>query len=188
MNKSGIILLISAISIALLFTWFNTSWLSFKGLHIKQNIKKIDYYLSDFTLFATQPDGQMRFKVEAQHLIHQQSTGKSEIYKPRIEAQDTVTGLITLKAQKAVQQEKDSEITLMGDVTIDNESNEKTKGFHIATENLTYNPITRSISTDAEITLNSTAGLLKGIGLSSNLDQQELRILSNVHAEFNPAP
>jgi len=187
MNKSGIILLISAITIALLFTWLNTSWLSFKGLTLRQNIKKIDYYLSDFTLLATQPDGQMQFMVKAQHLIHQQSTGKSEIFKPLINVQDRDAGLITLKAQKAEQLEKNSEIKLTGDVTIVNESNEKAKGFHIATQNLTYNPVTRTISSDAEITLNSSAGLIKGIGLTSSLDQQELRIHSNVHAEFTPA-
>ncbi|HIP81397.1 MAG TPA: hypothetical protein EYH16_03195, partial [Leucothrix mucor] len=71
MNKSGILLLISAIVIAIAFTVLNTYWLSYKGLQPTQKIKKIDYYLSDFTLLSTQADGKMRYHVTAQHLVHQ---------------------------------------------------------------------------------------------------------------------
>ncbi|KAG1665759.1 Lipopolysaccharide export system ATP-binding protein LptB [Nymphon striatum] len=163
MNKNGLIFLISAIAIALAFTWLNTYWLSYSGLQIKQKTKKIDYYLSDFTLLSTQPDGQMRFHIKAQHLIHQQSTGKSEIFKPSIKAQDTDGTLIMLEAKKADQGAKNKEIRLKGDVTMLKENTEKGNGFHIATEYLTYNPLNRVISTDAQLTFESDSGYVNGL-------------------------
>lgn len=187
MNKSGIILLIGAIIIAIAFTVLNTYWLSFKGLQLTQKIKKIDYYLSDFTLLATQPDGKMRYHVQAQHLVHQQTTGASEIFQPTFKAQDENEELITLKANKAEQLTKNGEIKLKGDVIVFKDTTEKTKGFNLATEDLTYNPLQRSIATDAKITLESGANHLQGIGLSGKLDEQELRIHSNVHAKFMPS-
>lgn len=187
MNKSGIILLISAIVIAVAFTVLNTYWLSYKGLQLTQKIKKIDYYLSDFTLLATQPDGKMRYHVSAQHLVHQQTTGASEIFQPIFKAQDENDELITLKANKAEQITKNGVIKLNGEVIVFKESSEKTKGFNLATENLSYNPLQRSISTDAKVTLESGANNLQGVGLSGKLDEQELRIHSNVHARFTPS-
>jgi len=187
MNKSGILLLISAIVIAIAFTVLNTYWLSYKGLQPTHKIKKIDYYLSDFTLLSTQADGKMRYHVTAQHLVHQQTTGASEIFQAVFKAQDQNEELVTLKANKAEQITKNGAIKLKGEVTVFKESSEKTKGFNLATEDLTYNPLQRSIATDAKITLQSDAGHLQGVGLSGKLDKQELRIHSNVHARFTPS-
>jgi len=187
MNKSGIILFISTVIIAVVFTALNNYWLSYNGLQFKQKIKKIDYYLSDFTLLVTQADGKMQYHVEAQHLVHQQATGASEIYQPIFKAQDENEELITLKADKAEQLTKNGEINLKGAVSVFKKSSEKTKGFNLTTEDLTYNPLQRSIATEAQISLQSDAGHLSGVGLSGKLDEQELRIHSNVHARFTPS-
>jgi LPS export ABC transporter protein LptC len=187
MNKSGIILVVVAIVIALLLTALNTFWLSYSELITERKIKKIDYYLSDFTLLSTQPEGKMRYQVKALHLIHQQSTGSSEIFKPILKAQDSDNALLTIKAQKALQKTQDGNIELMGEVTIIKKSSKKSGGFQLATENLTYNPHIKTLQTKAAVTLESNSGFIQGIGLMSNLDQQEIRILSHVHAEFLPA-
>jgi LPS export ABC transporter protein LptC len=187
MNKSSIILLISAIIIALLLTAVNTFWLSYSGLVTERKIKKIDYYLSDFTLLSTQSDGKMRYQVKALHLIHQQSTGNSEIFKPVFKAQDIDATQISIEAEKARQKTKNGDIELLGNVKIIKKSNKKSEGFQLATQNLTYNPHTQTLQTKAAVLLESSSGLIQGVGLISHLDQQEIRILSNVHAEFSPA-
>ncbi len=187
MNKNGIILLISAIVIALFLTVLNTFWLSYNGLITHKKIKKIDYYLSDFTLLSTQADGEMRYHLKALHLIHQQSTGSSEIFKPIFKAQDVDNTQLVIEAEKARQKTKNGNIELIGNVKVIKNSNEKSSGFQLATENLTYNPDTQTLQTKAAILLESSSGFIRGIGLISHLDQQEIRILSNVHAEFSPA-
>ncbi len=187
MNRSGITLLISAIAIALLLTWLNTSWLSYDGFQAVKKMKKIDYYLSDFTLLATQPDGKMHYHVKALHLIHQQSTGASEIFKPELIARDSDDVLIAIQAEKAQQRSKNGPIQLTKKVSIVKKSNKKSQGFQLATEDLTYNPVKNTLETKAAVMLTSNAGYMRGVGLMTKLDQQELRILSNVHAEFLPA-
>lgn len=187
MNKNSIILLISAIVIALLLTGLNTFWLSYSNLITERKIKKIDYYLSDFTLLSTQPNGKMRYHVKALHLIHQQSTGSSEIFKPIIKAQDTDNTLVTIEANKAQQKTKEGPIELTGSVKVIKKSSKKSEGFQLASENLTYNPQRRTLQTKTAVTLESSSGFIQGVGLMSHLDQQEIRILSNVHAEFSPA-
>ncbi len=187
MNKNGVILLIAAIVIALLLTALNTFWLSYNGLITHKKIKKIDYYLSDFTLLSTQADGKMRYHLKALHLIHQQSTGSSEIFKPVFEAQDVANTHLMIEAEKALQKKRNGSIELIGNVKVIKKGNEKTTGFQLATENLTYNPQTQTLQTKAAILLESSSGFIRGVGLTSQLDQQEIRILSNVHAEFIPA-
>ena len=187
MNRSGLFFLIFAIAIALTFTWLNSTWLSYKGLEFSQKDKLVDYYLSDFTLLNTFPDGQMRYLVTGQHLVHQQSTGASRIFSPVLKAQDSDNGIITLTAKTAQQVKRNGSIMLLGKVNVDKKGNTLSENFELLTSDLTYNPIKKELSSDAELVLTSVNGNLQGVGFDTQLDDQELRIHKNVQAEFTPA-
>jgi len=187
MNKSGLLLLISAFIFAIAITWLNTSWLTVKDFTLSKNEKKIDYYLSDFTLLNTQKNGQMRYRIKGQHLVHQQSTGGSQIFKPLIQARDSDNTIITIQSNKAQQPLKDGVIQLLGNVTVVKESKITNESFQLETKDLNYNPQEKILSSDAKVSLHSDSGNIEGIGFHSKLDESELRILSNVHIEFKPA-
>lgn len=186
MNRNGFFFLIFAIVIAIAATWLNNSWLSFNALTIDRKDKKIDYYLSDFSILNTYPDGSMRYVLRGQHLIHQQSTSASKIIKPIIEARDIDQSLISITALEAEQNEKNGAILLNGKVDVIKKSKNKDENFELLTTDLSYNPVSREISTDAELQFTSASGELKGTGFSTKLDEQELRILKNVQAKFTP--
>lgn len=186
MNRGGLLLLVLSIVIAIAVTWLNSTWLTYKGYSFTQKTKKIDYYLSDFTLLNTQPNGQMRYLVKAQHLIHQQSTNTSEIFKPLLQARDSDNTLITLNSEKAEQDENDI-IKMVGDVSVIKKSPNIEENFELLTHDLIYNPTDKLLSSKSKIVLNTHQGQLSGVGFSSKLNEQELRIHSNVQSQFSPA-
>jgi len=185
MNRSGFLLLVLSVLIAIVITWLNSTWLTFKGYQFTQKVKKIDYYLSNFTLLNTLPDGQMRYFITAEHLVHQQSTGESEIFKPLLQASDVDGSMITIKSHKA-EQDKEGVIQLVGNVNVVKNGPEIKENFELMTRDLIYNPKQKALSSTSKVILTSYQGQLQGVGFSSELDEQKLRIHSNVRAEFNP--
>ncbi len=203
MNVKGLLLLVISIIIALAVTWLNNVWLSYQEFVSAGNERQIDYYLSDFSLLNTTANGDMKYSIQGQHLVHKNSTGGSEIFQPIIQAADQDGQTLFIRAEKAQQEESQGVIELAGAVLIQKTTRQNkttdnsiqldsldnnTTDFSLKTINLSFDPIKREIFTDAPITLTTKDGLLTGTGLRSQLDQQELRILSNVHAKFDPNP
>ncbi len=187
MNRSGFFFLIFAIIVAIAFTWLNSTWLSYKGFTFDRQEKQIDYYLTDFSILNTYADGTMKYLLKGQHLVHQESSSASKIIKPTIEARDFDNSIISITANEAQQDKKNGPILLEGKVDVIKNSNNQDENFKLLTTDLSYNPSSREISTDAELLFSSSSGELKGVGFSTKLDEQELRILKNVQAKFTPA-
>ena len=187
MNRSGFFFLIFAILVALTVTWLNSNWLSYKGFVFSSKDRQIDYYLSDFTLLNTYPDGQMRYLLKGTHIIHQQSSIASQIFSPILQAQDKDNGVISITANKAQQDKKNGPIVFPGDVNIETRSSKPVENFKLLTSDLTYNPLKKELSSNAKVVLTSEAGNMQGVGFSTNLDEQELRIHKNVQAILIPA-
>ena len=196
MNRKGLLFLIFSIIIAVSTIWLNSFWLSYKGLVSENNEKQIDYYLSDFSLLQTSNTGEMKYYLQGQHLTHKNATGGSEIFYPTIQTRDSDGTHLFIQAKRAFQKKSQDNIELSGAVLIkksnaskiSSELDKSKLSFKLETENLVFNPVKRELSTNANIVLTTKDGLLTGTGLQSKLDQQELRILSNVHAKFDPNP
>lgn len=187
MNRSGFFFLVVAVIVAIVFTWINSTWLTYKGFAFDRQEKQIDYYLSDFSILHTYPDGSMKYLVTGPHLVHQQSSGASRIIKPNIKTRDVDDSIISIIANEAQQSGKNGPIVLTGKVRLIKNSDNEREDFKLLTTDLSYNPNSREISTDAHVFVSSVAGELKGVGLNTTLDEQELRIHKNVQAKFMPA-
>lgn len=193
MNRKGLLFLIFSIAIAVTVTWLNSFWLTYQDLVTESNEKQVDYYLSNFSLLNTSSTGEMKYFMQGQHLVHKNSTGGSEIFQPLIQANDSDGQGLLIQAEKASQENSEGVIELDGAVVIKKTNklvNNETKstGFTLETQKLSFNPNKREVFTEDAVTLTTKDGLLTGKGLRSNLDEQELRILSNVHSKFEPTP
>ena len=186
MSRSSLTVLVIAI-LAIVVTWLNSSWHSYKEILLPQNEKVIDYYLTDFTLLNTTPDGSMRYFLKGQNLTHQQSTNASEIFHPNIQASDNDGAKISLNAESAIQENKDGPITLMGDVILNSSNTDIANNFNLKTSNLVYDSLKKELSSKTKVILSTNSGKIEGTGFNSKLDEQSLRIHSNVHIEFLPA-
>jgi len=176
-----------ALVIAVVTTWINSQWITYKYFQLTKKEKKIDYYLSNFTLLNVQESGEMRYFITGKHLVHQQATGATEIFSPILEAQNPNDTSVSLVAKKAIQRNKNGIIELQGQVEVNKESNKNTaNGFNIQTSDLIYDPIKRELKSDSKLFFKSAHGSLQGTGFSSKLDEQEFRINSNVQAKYQP--
>ena len=187
MKTFGRIFFVLAIMFASAVTWLNLSWKSIEQLTNTPSESRIDYYLNDFTLMSTDGNGNVRYHITGQHLTHNQGSGASEIYKPYIEARSEEGELVTINAQKATQQARSGNMTLNGEIKVHKPRFNDSPEFTLTTQNLNYEPSTQKISSADAIDLVTPQGFLRGKGFETNLDEQELRILSNVQAEFKPA-
>ena len=187
MRTIGRVLFVLSLIIAGGATWLNLSWKSFGQLTNSPSESRIDYYLSDFTLMKTNEEGDIDYLLSGRHLTHKQASGASEIYQPHILARSKSGGKMTVDAKKALQDAKNGSISLSGKVLVQQVTSTHSTEFTFTTEDLIYNPKKRLISTATDIHFIGAAGILNGTGLETSLDEQELRILSNVQAEFKAA-
>ena len=188
MKALQIIVLLVVLIFAVIITWLNLSWRTIEQLVNTPSDTRIDYYLSDFTLTQTDAKGDIQYQLMGQHLTHQQKDRSSDIYQPRIQARSSEDGeLLTIHADKADQSGKDGTISLTGDVVMLKPANESGIAFTLKAQSLVYNPNTKLMTSDADILFQNNNGILTGKGFETHLDEQELRILSNVQAEFAPS-
>jgi len=187
MKTFGRIFFILAIMFSASVTWLNLSWKNIEQLANSPSKSRIDYYLSDFTLVKTDAEGKVRYQVTGHNLTYNQQSNASEIYQPYIEARSKQGELVTIKSHKATQAGKSGNMSLTGEVKVHKPLFEDSPEFTLTTQNMVYSPSNQTISSSDELDLVSNQGYLQGKGFTTNLDEQELRILSNVQAEFEPA-
>ena len=186
MKSIGIVAFVLSVLFAATVTWLNLSWKTITQFTNEASQSRIDYYLSDFTLIDTNQSGEISYQLTAEHLIHKQASGASEIYRPHIKQQSSDGKLLTIDSEKAIQEGKGGNITLTGEVRVQQAKTKDYPGFTLITQNLTYNPVEQKISSQAKSDFISAQGTMTGIGFETRLNDQELRILSNVQAEFKP--
>jgi len=187
MKNVGVIAFFLSVLFATAATWLNLSWKTIKQFTNEASQTRIDYYLSDFKLINTDKSGKIIYHLNGEHLIHKQAGGDSEIYRPHISNQASDGKLLTIDAEKAVQTGKDGNITLIGEVKVQQAETNDAPGFKLLTKNLTYNPVEQKISSPAKSDFITAQGAISGVGFETGLNDQELRILSNVQAEFKPS-
>lgn len=187
MRSIGIIAFVLSVLFAGMVTWLNLSWKTIKQFTNETSKSRIDYYLSDFTLINTDAAGNASYQLTGDHLIHKQASGDSVIYRPFIQKKSGDKQQLTIRSEKAIQTGKDGNITLTGEVKVQQVETEDSPSFTLLTTNLTYNPVEQKISSQAKSDFISAQGTMSGIGFETKLNDQELRILSNVQAEFKPS-
>ena len=185
MRYSGIFLLILTILVAASFTWLHNKWRAKEIFISELDTSKVDYYLSDFSLYATDAEGNNRFVIAGEHLVHQRKNKKSEIYKPTIRV-NTKSDTLTIIASKG-EQNQAGDIKLTGKVIIHKPESAETVGFELMTSDLNFSPTSQLVNTDAKVIMETTDGsTISAIGMSENLNTHITRLKSNVHAEYTP--
>ncbi len=187
MRYSGITYLALAVAFAATLTWLHKLWRTQSVFTEKLNTSEIDYYLSDFSLLSFDSNGNKRFIVSGEHFVHQRATKTSDIYKPSFIVH-TETNTVTMVANKA-RQDTTGDITLNGKVSLTRPESETNTGLEIQTVDLHYSPDKRIAYTNAPVRLIMTDGnTLSAVGMEEDLTTQTTRLLSDVHAEYKPAP
>jgi LPS export ABC transporter protein LptC len=185
MAKNGLVFVVLSIALGLALTWFHTLWNEQKEFIRSMDKSKIDYYLSDFSLYTTDQKGKMQYSIAGEHLVHHHETKSSEIYKPAILV-STPTNSLSLSADKVIH-DASGNLLLKGETIVQKPIDNENAGFILLTTDLKYSPSKQTVSTDADMTFNTTDGIkLSGTGFSEDIESMITRLKSNVHAEYTP--
>lgn len=149
----------------------------------------VDYYFNDFEMVAFQEQGNPQYSVQGQHLTHSQTTETSRITKPDINS-FSADGAITeahLSAQNAELNHQANILELRNKVILLNGSDTE-QTLTLNTEFLHANLATKHITTNQKVLIHAPNGLLEGTGMDSYLDQESLRLHSDVQTIYQTQP
>ncbi len=185
MAKNGLVLVVLAIVLGLTSTWFHKLWNKQEAFITSMDKSKVDYYLSDFSLYVTDQKGKMQYSIAGEHLVHHKATKTSEIYKPALLVR-TEKSSLSLSADKVIR-DASGDMLLQGETVLQKPSDDENAGFILQTTDLRYSPSKQIVDTNADITFETTDGItLSGTGFSESIESMIIRLKSNVHAEYTP--
>lgn len=186
MRYSGIIFLVLAILLAGSATWLHNLWRENEIITEELDTSRIDYYLSDFSLYVTDSEGKNQFNLSGEHFVHHRKTETSDIYKPIIivnHKNDTLS-VVANKAQRG----RSGDIELQGEVTLKKPESDELMGFDLQTADIVYSPSRQLIETTKDVVIKTTDGhIIEATGISEDLTTETIRLESDVHAEYTPA-
>lgn len=183
-RRSGILLLILAIVVAIASIWFNKLWITYQQHYdIQADKSRLSYYFTEFSLQSTDANGTPEYKLSGQHFSHWTGKDTSEIVTPKLYAFDKKQQRTQIIADNAVMFHKDDHLELQGAAKITNTRSGSTTS--LETENLRYHPKKRWIETDAQVTFTTGNSTIMGKGMDSQLDKNILRIHADVLSIFN---
>ena len=182
-KRRGFFLFILAIAIAITSTWFNDLWISHQESQSNTvSESKLSYYFTQFSMISTNDIGTMEYKLSGKHFSHWSEKDVSEVVEPLLFSYDSQKKSTKMTADKAVIQHKKDSLELQGSVNIKNFSSDSSS--LLETDLLRYHSSKRWIETDSQVTLTSDSSTITGKGMDSKLDENTLRIHSNVLSIF----
>lgn len=186
MRRRGLWLFVFALIIALVSTWLNNFWTEQQQLsRYKQDNNKISYYFTQFTLLTTDGEGSGQYRLSGNHLSHWQEKKFSEIITPEIIALDQQQVTMQTRADVAYLNHQDNSLSLEGNVIL-KQQHLAAQSHTLTTEKLVYFHHNQQIETDQPFKLQSAHGVLQGRGLELQLNNKQMKVLSNVQTSYTP--
>ncbi|MCK5727401.1 MAG: LPS export ABC transporter periplasmic protein LptC [Thiotrichaceae bacterium] len=183
MTQRGIYLVL-AIFIAIIGTWVHSKWRQYDDFSTSLSQSQIDFYMSGFSAYSTNADGQPQYTLVANHSVKQSKKGTTQIFQPYYTILAD-SGAITIEAGIATENST-GDIELTHDVIIKSKSNKTEPSYQVNTEQLVYSTRQQKISTDTPIKITGINMIINSIGLTIDLPSQTTKLKSNVHTKYTP--
>lgn len=186
----GIFLLLVALLIAWLSLWLNDAWINRqKKAATEAKESKVSHYFTRFSLSSINPEGIVEYRLFGQHFSRWSGKDWSEILEPHLVTFSTDAAdnnkekqSTDMTAKKGIMRHEQDILELQKAVVIKDLSSDPIST--LKTELLYYHPEKKWIDTDVQVTFTSDSSVLMGTGMDSKLDENILRIHSNVHSTF----
>lgn len=179
----SLFLLLIALLIAWASIWLNDAWISRQNSDataIKES--KVSHYFTHFSLTSSNAIGEVQYTLSGKHFSRWSGKDWSEISKPHLVSYSGNKQSTDMTADKAIMLHQKDILELHDAVTIKNLIAQPPT--ILTTELLNYYPEKQWLETDAKVTFTSDSSKLIGQGMDSKLDENILRIHSNVHSTF----
>lgn len=182
-RRRGFFLFLLALAIATASIWFNELWINYQDdKEVNTTQSKLSYYFTQFSMISTNADGLIEYKLIGKHFSRWSGKETSEIVDPQLTSFNKQQESTNMTAEKAVMLHQKDNLELQGSVDIRNFNSDSSSV--LKTDLLRYHSNERWIETDSHVTLTSDLSIMSGKGMDSKLDENTLRIHSNVLSTF----
>jgi len=147
-----------------------------------------DYFLVDFELVALDKQGQEAFRASGPRLARHPTLESITVEQPRFWFPDDSGGQWTARANDAWVDGNGDELRLNGNVAFDGPPQAKQGAVSLRTEQLSVFPETRTVASDAQVTVTTPRSILRGRGLRADIGTRRFQLLSEVEARYAPTP
>lgn len=145
-----------------------------------------DYYVHDFTLLTSDEDGRWRYRLEAEHMLHFPATEHWEMQAPRLVVFTREGPNWYGVAEQGRAWDEGEHIRLDGDVRFWQVPAPEAPSVVVNSADVRVRPLEEYAESDALSVVTRSYERMEGIGARIWFDRQEVELLSNVNARFEP--
>lgn len=178
------LLLTALILVPILLYWGFTSTPQEASSNISELTGKIDYYVDNANTREWDETGTLKRTMTSAKIEHDPQAELNYLTSPKSISFRSDDSQIQITSNKGIALDDNSRTDLAGNVIVhDNPSSES--GTKLLTEQLTIYPQDDFAETDKPVTISSTSGNLKGIGMDLHFEKQVLNLHSNVKGIYH---
>jgi len=179
----GVFFSLVALLVAWASIWLNDAWISRqKSDSVEAKESKVSHYFTHFSLTSSNDVGEVEYKLFGQHFSRWSGKDWSEVLKPHLVSFSEGNKSTDMTADRAIMHDEQDVLELHDSVIIKDSSSDPPS--ILKTELLDYHPEKKWVETDSQVIFTSGSSVLTGKGMDSKLDENILRIHSNVHSTF----
>jgi lipopolysaccharide export system protein LptC len=145
-----------------------------------------DYIVEKFSFVRMSPDGQPRYLISGEKLVHRPVDDSADIDKPRVKNVAAGQPPMTIDAERARIDHGNTQVHLHGDVDIDRKGNGKVKPMTLETEELTIFPDEDRMVSPLEVLVRMEHTTIRGTGMQADNAAQTLRFESKGEIVYPP--
>lgn len=149
---------------------------------------KPDYYVEKFNYVKMAENGEPRYDITGDRMVHFPADDSFEITKPVITNLDKSKAPMTLRSKRARVEDNNSKIHMYDDVHADRPAFGTSEDAHLVTEYLLLLPDDDIARTDKPVVITMGKSIMTGTGMIINDAIQEFRLLHDVRGTFEPRP
>ena len=145
-----------------------------------------DYYVNGFRTLALGEDGNRRYQLAADRLVHHLSDDSTEMDQPRYSRFDSERGSLRIQAETGQGNHDNSVLRLLGSVRITNLDENQRPKVETRTDALTLYPNRDFAETHSPVTIDGINSTTRGIGMTVDSQAGKLVLLSRVESIYYP--
>ncbi len=166
------------------FNWLDQPDSTRTEEELKMANLKADYFLESFETIRYDQNGKPEYRLSGNTLTHYPARKASEILEPIVVLNRPEQPTWTMHSDIGWLEESSETVELSGKVEVHRDPYEGQSGIVITTSKIKVQPKTHVLETEAEIEIRSDAWVLRSRGLTSDLTNGRLKLLSNVQAHY----
>lgn len=150
--------------------------------------KEPDYIVEKFSYVRMSPDGQPRYIISGDKLVHRPFDDAADIDRPFVQSLSAEQPPMTINAKRARVDHGNTQVHLLGDVDIERKASANARPMRMKTQALTIFPDEDQMKTDKPVQMLSDGATLSGTGLFIDNAARLVNVGGRVRVVYPPAP